>query len=117
MGGRPGNSGGAGYLHILRGVDLWGPVWDPPHAALAVAELLAEGPVLGLGVPAAVGVVEGHVQEEGPGWGGGVRAEAWLLTQGSPPPQEGTPSRLPLEVPVTLTASASPCLPPSPRPG
>lgn len=58
------------YQHVLWVVGLRGPVWDPPHAALPIAKLLTEGPVLGLGVPTAVGVVEGDVEEEGPAQGG-----------------------------------------------
>lgn len=58
------------YQHILRAIGLGRPVRDPAHATLSIAELLAEGPVLGLGVPAAVGVVESNVEEEGPVCGG-----------------------------------------------
>lgn len=54
------------HLHLLWVVELWLPVGDPAHAALSVAKFLAEGPVLGLGVPAAVRVVEGDVEEERP---------------------------------------------------
>lgn len=57
---------GPSYQHILGVVGLGGPVWDPPHATLPIAKLLAEGPILGLGVPAAVGVMEGDIEEEGP---------------------------------------------------
>lgn len=60
------------YQHVQRVIGLGGPVWDPPHAALPIAKLLAEGPELGLGVPTAVGVMEGDVQEEGPARGGGA---------------------------------------------
>lgn len=63
---------GPSYHHILRVVGLGCPVWDAPHAALSIAKLLAEGSILGLGVPAAVGVMESHVEEERPECGGGV---------------------------------------------
>jgi len=65
------------HLHLLWVVELWLPVRDPAHATLSVAEFLAKGPVLGLGVPAAVGVVEGDVEEERPrdGEGGGGAAK------------------------------------------
>lgn len=62
---------GPSYHHILRIIDLGCPVWNAPHATLPVAELLTEGSVLGLGVPTAVGVMEGHIEEEGPECGGG----------------------------------------------
>lgn len=55
------------HLHFLRAVELRLPVGDPAHATLSIAEFLTEGPVLGLGVPAAVGVVEGNIKEERPG--------------------------------------------------
>lgn len=42
------------------------PVGDVAGAWLAGAEPLAEWPPLGVAVPAAVGVVESHVQEEWP---------------------------------------------------
>lgn len=72
------------HLHLLRAVELWLPVRDPAHAALPIAKFLTKGPILGLGVPAAVGVVEGNVEEERPrdgegGDGGGV-------AKGCPPP-------------------------------
>lgn len=54
------------HLHLLWAVELWLPVRDPAHATLSVAKFLTEGPVLGLGVPAAVRVVEGDVEEERP---------------------------------------------------
>lgn len=63
------------HLHFLRAVELWLPVGDPAHATLSIAEFLTEGPVLGLGVPAAVGVVEGNVKEERPGDWGEVEGE------------------------------------------
>ena len=63
------HGGGLSYHHVLWVIGLGGPVWDPPHAAVPVAKLLTEGPVLGLGVPTAVGVVEGDVEEEGPARG------------------------------------------------
>lgn len=64
------------YQHILRAVGLGRPVRDPPHATLSVAELLTEDPVLGLGVPAAVRVVESDVEEEGPVWGANAEVAA-----------------------------------------
>lgn len=57
---------GPSYQHILGVIGLGSPVWYPPHAALPVAKLLTEGPVLGLGVSTAVGIVEGDIEEEGP---------------------------------------------------
>lgn len=54
------------HLHLLRAVELWLPVRNPAHAALSIAEFLTEGPVLGLGVPTAMWVVEGDVEEERP---------------------------------------------------
>lgn len=86
---------GSSYQHILWVIGLGGPVWDPPHAALPIAKLLTEGPVLGLGVPAAVGVMKGDIEEERPARGGrGLSAEVKVsqLTHhlGSPNPQEGT---------------------------
>lgn len=66
------------HLHLLWVVELWLPVRDPAHATLSIAEFLTKGPVLGLGVPAAVGVVEGDVEEERPedGKGGGGHGAA-----------------------------------------
>lgn len=61
---------GPSYHHILRVVGLGCPVWNAPHATLPIAELLTEGSILGLGVPAAVGVMESHIEEEWPGCGG-----------------------------------------------
>lgn len=63
------HSKGPSYLHILGVIGLRRPVWNEPHATLPVAKLLTEGSVLGLGVPAAVGVMESHIEEEGPGCG------------------------------------------------
>lgn len=76
---------GSPYHHILRVVDLGCPVWNAPHSTLPVAELLTEGSVLGLGVPTAVGVMESHVEEEGPECGGegnqsGGQSQATVLT-------------------------------------
>lgn len=98
------------YLHILWVVGLGGPVWNPPHATLPIAKLLTERPILWLGVPAAVGVMEGDIQEERPAGGGmGLSAEVkvrWLthhptstlgsliLQEGTPPPALPTPLQL-----------------------
>lgn len=114
---------GSSYLHILRVVGLRGPVWDLPHATLSIAKLLTEGPVLWLGVPAAVGVVEGDIEEERPADGGtGLSVEVkvrWLThhlasTLGSLILWEGTPlsfaySPTTESLPVIHTASVSPC--------
>lgn len=54
------------HLHILRVVGLGGPVWNSPHATLPIAKLLTERPILWLGVPAAVGVMEGNIEEKRP---------------------------------------------------
>lgn len=56
-----------GQLHLVPLVVPGLPVGDEPHAFLAGAEALAEGPVLRLVVAAAVRVVEPDVQEERPG--------------------------------------------------
>lgn len=76
--------GRAPYQHVLRAVGLGHPVRDPPHATLSVAELLAEGAILGLGVPAAVRVVEGHVEEEGPVCGVNAEVAGGRPTRPSP---------------------------------
>ena len=73
LGGQVG-AGGRGVLykvrhvHLVRGVDDGVPVGDDAHTRTTVTELLTEGAILGVGVAAAVGVVEGHVQEEGSVW-------------------------------------------------
>lgn len=106
---------GAPYLHILGIVDLWGPVWDAPHAALPVAELLAEGPVLGLGVPAAVGVVEGDIQEEGPARGGSSVPGPGVRPRGAPPSGR-SPSASPAPVTESLLRASRPQFPQGPLP-
>ena len=91
---------GPSYLHILWVVGLGGPVWNPPHATLPIAKLLTECPVLWLGVPAAVGVMEGNREEKRPAGGEmGLSVEVkvrWLThhptsTLGSLILQDGTP--------------------------
>lgn len=72
-------------LHILWVVELWFPVRDPAHATLSIAKFLTKGSILGLGMPAAVWVMESNIEEERPGEGGGSGAGDNLCAPLAPP--------------------------------
>lgn len=68
------------HLHVLWVVELWFPVRDPAHTALPIAKFLTKGPILGLGVSAAVWVMESNVEEERPGEGGRQWSWGWPMS-------------------------------------